>query len=180
MTPQHVVAYLRFQLERHGWPAAVGIALIVSAVGLQFFGVQQARSRAAEVRAEAVAQHQRQAQRPTQDETASKRLATFYASLPTSDDNLEAIETIHQAAEKNGVKLVNGEYRLVRDGSARLLRYQITLPARASYPHLRAWLAEVMNAVPTAALTDISFQRDDIGSDSVVANVRLTLFLRAP
>jgi len=38
----------------------------------------------------------------------------------------------------------------------------------------------VMNALPTAALTDISFQRDDIGKDSVEANVRLTLFLRAP
>ena len=92
---------------------------------------------------------------------------------------MEAIDAIHRAAAANGVKLANGEYRLARDGGARLLRYQITLPARASYPQLRAWIGEVMNAVPSAALDEISFRRDDVGSDSVEARVRLTLFLRA-
>jgi len=178
MTPQHVLAYLRFELDRHGWPAAAGIALIAGAIGLQFFGVQPTYSRTAELRAEAIAQ--RQVQRPTQEDMASRRLAMFYANLPTSEGNLQAIESLHQAAKKNDVALANGEYRLVRDGNAKLLRYQITLPARANYPHLRDWLAEVMNALPAVALTDISFQRDDIGKDSVEANVRLTLFLRAP
>ncbi|OQW86634.1 MAG: hypothetical protein BWK72_16230 [Rhodoferax ferrireducens] len=180
MTPQHMVAWLRYQLHRHGWPAVVGLVLIIGAVGLQFAGVEQARTRVAELRAEAVAQRQRQAQQPDPGETADKRLAAFYDSLPNADGALEAIETIHRSAGENGVKLATGEYRLVRQGSTKLQRYQINLPARASYPHLRAWLADVMNAVPTAALSDISFQREDIGSDTVEASVRLTLFLRAP
>ena len=180
MTLPNLVAHLRFQLYRHGWPAAAGLALIAAAMGLQFFGVEEARAHAIELRVEAAAQRQRQMQRPKQDETAGKRLAAFYASLPASTGALEAIEIVHRAAEANGVKLATGEYRLVREGGAQVLRYQITLPARSSYPHLRAWLAEVMNAVPTAALDDLSFRRDDVGGDSVEARVRLTLFLRAP
>ena len=93
---------------------------------------------------------------------------------------LQAVETIHLSAAANGVKLATGDYRLVRDGSAKLQRYQMNLPAQASYASLHRWLAEVMNSVPSVSLDDISFQRDDVGSDSVEANVRLTLFLRAP
>lgn len=180
VTPRNILAHLRFQFARHGWPAAVGLALIASAMGLQFFGVEEARTHATELRAEAAALRQRQAQQPNQEEAAIKRLAAIYASLPASNGALEAVEIVHRAAEANGVKLANGEYRLVREGSAQLLRYQITLPARSSYPHLRAWLADVMNAIPAAALDDISFRRDDVGSDSVEARVRLTLFLRVP
>ena len=119
-------------------------------------------------------------QQPDPDETAGKRLAVFYASLPDPKGMLDAVEIIHRAAKANGVKLATGEYRLVREGSAKLLRYQITLPARASYPMLRTWIAEVMNTVPTVALNDISFKREDVGSEAVEASVRLTLFLRAP
>ncbi|MGB4345983.1 MAG: hypothetical protein WBJ21_06265 [Burkholderiaceae bacterium] len=180
MTLQNVGAWVRFELCRHGWVAVLGIALIAAALGIQFFGIEQAHMRLAELRAEAVAQRQRQVQQPDPDETAGKRLAVFYASLPDPKGMLDAVEIIHRAAKANGVKLATGEYRLVREGSAKLQRYQITLPARASYPMLRTWLAEVMNTVPTVALNDISFKREDVGSEAVEASVRLTLFLRAP
>ncbi len=180
VTLQNLTAWMRFYLDRHGWPAVLGLALAASAVGLQFWGVEQARRHTAALRAEAAAQQQRLAQRPDPSATAGQQLAVFYEGLPNADGMLEAVETIHRTAAANGVKLATGEYRLVRQGSANLQRYQITLPARASYPKLRSWLAEVMNAVPAAALNDISFQREDIGSDLIEANVSLTLFLRAP
>ena len=180
MTPRKVFAHLRYQIYRHGWPAAAGLVLIACAIGWQFFGVAQTRAHAAELRAEAAVLRQRLAQVPNQNEAANKRLATFYASLPAASGALEAIELIHRSASANGVKLAHGEYRLTREGSAPLLRYQITLPARSNYPPLRAWLADVMNALPAAALDEISFQRDNVGSDAVEARVRMTLFMKAP
>lgn len=176
--PRDIVAHLRFQRYRHGWPAAAGLALIACAIGFQLFGVAETRAQAAELRAEQSALHKRLAERPERQEAVSARLAAFYTGLPTAAGSVRAIEVIHRAAAANGVKLVHGEYRLAREGGAPLLRYQITLPARSSYPRLRAWLAEVMNAAPTAALDGISFRRDDAGSESVEARVRLTLFLR--
>lgn len=177
---QNVIPMFRFQLYRHGWPAVVGIVLALCAVALQFLGVQEAQNRTVELRAEAVKQLQRQAARPDPDATANQRLVAFYESFPNAKGMLQAVETIHLSAAANGVKLATGDYRLVRDGSAKLQRYQMNLPAQASYASLHRWLAEVMNSVPSVSLDDISFQRDDVGSDSVEANVRLTLFLRTP
>lgn len=179
MTRQHVIAHVHYQLYRHGWGVVLGLSLLGGAIGVHFFGVVEMRTQAAELRAQALAQRQRLVQKPNQDELAAKRLMAFYAGLPASTGATEAIDAIHRSASAHGVKLASGEYRLARDGGARLLRYQITLPARASYPQLRAWVAELMNTVPSAALDEISFRRDDVGSDSVEARVRLTLFLRA-
>jgi hypothetical protein len=179
VTPRTVIAHLRFQLDRHGLPAALGLVLIACAIGLQFFGVVETRAQAVALRLEQTALRQRLVQQPHPEEAANKRLAGFYAGLPAASGALETIDIIHRAAQTRGVQLAQGEYRLAQESGARLLRYQITLPARASYPQLRAWLADVMNALPTAALDEISFRRDDVGSASVETRVRLTLFMRA-
>jgi hypothetical protein len=176
----NVMAHGRYQLDRHGWPAVLGLALIAAAMGLQWLGVDSLRGQTAELRAETVALRQRSSQRPKQDDASVKRLTDFYAGLPAASVALDAVELIHQSAAKAGVKLATGEYRQVREGSSALLRYQLTLPARASYPSLRLWLDDVMNTLPSCALDEISFRRDDVGSESVEARLRLTLFMRAP
>lgn len=181
MTAPTVFAHLRYQLHRHGWPAAAGLALIACAIGGQFFGVARARAQADQLRTEAAAVRQRLAQAPNPEEAASRRLAAFHAALPPASDALAAIELIHRSAAAHGVKLAHGEYRLTRaEGGAKVLGYQITLPARSKYPPLRAWLADVMNNLPAVALDEISFKRDNVGSDTVDTRVRLTLFTRVP
>lgn len=179
MTLRHMLAHLRFQFYRHGWPAAAGLVLIVSAIGWQLFGAPALSAHTMALRTEQVELRKQLAQQSKPQETPRSRLEVLYASLPVATDTLAAVKTIHQAAAANGVKLAHGDYRLARDTGTPLLRYQITLPARASYPQLRAWLSDVMNAVPTAALDEINFRRDDVGSPSVESRMRLTLFLRA-
>ena len=116
---------------------------------------------------------------PSREEIQRRESATFYAALPSAGGALDAVAKIHGAASTHGVLLSHGEYRLVRDGSARLWRYQISLPARASYPHLRAWLADTLSAVPSASLDELSLRRADSSGDVVEALVRLTLYMRA-
>lgn len=182
MTLPNIAAHLRFQLYRHGWPAILGLALIVVAAGFQFFIVTEVRTHADALRAEQAVLRKRLAEQVNPQEASNRNLAAFYAGLPVAAGSDGMIETIHRAAAANDVTLAHGEYRLTRDSTASgvpLLRYQITLPARASYPQLRAWLADVMNAVPTLALDELGFQRDAVGSGMVESRVRLTLFLRA-
>lgn len=174
-----MLAHLRFQFYQHGWPAAAGLVLIVSAIGWQLFGASALSAHTMALRTEQVELRKQLAQQSRPQETPRSRLDALYASLPVASGTLAAVKAIHQAAAANGVKLAHGEYRLAHDTGTPLLRYQITLPARASYPQLRAWLSDVMNAVPTAALDEINFQRDDVGSPSVESRMRLTLFLRA-
>lgn len=174
------LTFLRFQVDRHGWLAVAGLLLLIAAVGTQLVAVDGLRAQAAELRMGQLALRQRLAQQPVAQETAGGRLAAFEASLPGAPGALAAIDTIHRSAAAHGVALSAGEYRLAQEAKAPWQRYQITLPARASYPKLREWLGDVMNAVPAAALDEISLRRDDAGSALVDARVRMTLFLRAP
>ena len=182
MTPGLWMAHLRFHFYRHGWAAVAALLLAGLAVAIQLFGVQPLRARTVELHKVLAAVRPAALKVPSREEIQLRDIAGFYAALPSAGGaggGLDAVAKIHGAAGTHGVSLSHGEYRLVRDGSARLWRYQITLPARASYPHLRAWLAETLSAVPSASLDELSLRRADSGSDVVEALVRLTLYTRA-
>lgn len=180
MTLKSLVAHLRFQMFRHGWPAVAGLTLLIAALGLHGFGVLAAQESTAALRTEQATLHESaRAQSPQAQDTGKQQQLALYAHLPDSRGALLAVDQIHRSAGVHRVELASGEYRVMRDAKGQMARYQITLPARSSYPNLRAWLAEVMNTVPTVALDDISFQRDMAASDVVDARVRLTLWMRA-
>jgi hypothetical protein len=87
------------------------------------------------------------------------------------------LERIYGAAEKNGVALEVGEYRLVQEKGWKLARYQLTLPVKGSYGQVRGFIAQVLTDVPAAALEEIGFRRDTVGTDRIDVRVRLTLYL---
>lgn len=179
MNAELLTAHLRHQLHRHGWPAAAGLLLGIIALLWQLIAVQAVRDQALTQQAAQQALRRQHAPQSTPQQVAGNRLSDLYASLPTGSGALDVIERLHQAATLHGVELPQGDYRLSRDASGTLLRYQITLPARGRYPQLRAWLAELMNALPSVALDGLAIQRDDVGSAQVDARVRLTLFMKA-
>lgn len=187
MTLRRFLAHLRYLFGRHGWPAAAGLVLLIVAAGLQWFWAAQNRTLTDRAMADQTALRQLLAKRIQPAAIPDQAINQLLALVSIDTLAIENVAIIHQRAEANGVKLATGEYRLVREGGGgnvgdaggtRLLRYQIALPARATYPQLRAWLADVMNAVPTAALDELSLRRDDIGNGTVDARVRLTLFVK--
>lgn len=180
MTLKYLVAHLRFHLFRHGWPAMVGLMLLIAALGLHGFGVRAVQESTSIVRSQqATLQESTRFHLPQVDDSAKQQQA-LYAKLVDPSGALQAVNLIHRTAASHRVLLSSGEYRVVRDPKAQISRYQITLPVRSSYPNLRAWLAEVMNTIPTIALDEISVQRDTVASDDVDARVRLTLLMRVP
>lgn len=178
MTAKDLMAHLRFQLQQHGWPVWVGLALVAAAIGLHFYGVEPILERSAVLREQQSALRFKLAIKAPPVETSEQKATAFFAGLPTTGA-LETVEAIHRVAVKHGVKLTTGEYRMLREGGARVLSYQMTLPARAPYPSLRNWLTEVMSLAPSLALDEVSFRREDAGQDAVDARVRLTFLMRA-
>lgn len=175
-----VKAHLRYQLQRHGWLAASGLLLLILAVGLQLLWVDGLHARNAALREELSAQRRAQQQKPRDMEEKSQRQASFYAGLPEANQALEAIAVLNQAAAKNQVSLSTAEYRITRQGSGPLLRYQVSVPMRADYVHLHAWLSQVLNALPNAALDDLSLKREDANLEALDARMRFTVYFRAP
>jgi len=109
--------------------------------------------------------------------TREEQLQAFYGFFPPLSTLPDWLERIYAAAEKNGVALEIGEYRLVQERGWRLARYQLTLPVKGSYRQIRGFVAQVLTEVPAAALDEIGFRRDAAASDRIDARLRLTLYM---
>ncbi len=181
MTPASILGFARFYYYRHGWPAAIGVVLLIFALGMQAIGVPKLQAQATDARAAHEALRKRALQAPKPQDASREQYAALLASLPSgANASSDAVKAIHRIAATHGVYLATGEYRVVREGSDKLQRYQITLPATSNYPKLRAWLTDVMNEMPTIALDEISLRREDVGTEQIDARVRFTLFLKSP
>lgn len=173
-------SHLFFVLHRHGWPALLGLLLIALTWPLAHFGADGTRAQARALQQAQAAQRERQARQPDPAADQATRLAEFEARLPQAPAALQAVRHMHRSAAEHGVVLASGEYRLVPEPGGRLQRYQITLPAEGSYPDLRAWMADVLNELPSMALDDISLKRNAVGETQVQARVRWSFYLRVP
>jgi hypothetical protein len=173
-------AHLRYQLQRHGWLTAAGLILLLTSLVFQWLLVEPLHASNEDLRSELSAQRRKQVQKPNAQEDAAKRQAEFYSTLPDSSDTLHAVAVLNRAAKAGAFTLSNGEYRMTRQGSGPLMRYQITVPLRTDYPHVRAWMVQVLSQLPNVALDEISLRRDDAAAPMLDAKLRLTLFMRAP
>ena len=175
-----LLAHLRYQIERQGWLALAGLLLVVLALLLQFAWLDGLEADNSALRDTLAAQGRKLAQQPAAQEATAQRQADFYAGLPEASEAVEAIAVLNRAAAHHKVGLVTAEYRVSRAGTGPLLRYQISVPLRSDYVALHAWLSEVLNRLPHAALDELSLQREDAAQGLLDARVRFTVFLRAP
>lgn len=107
---------------------------------------------------------------------ASRELQDFYrhvdaGSLP------DQLARLHGVARATGIVMRQGEYRLMREGDARLRRYQVMLPVRGPYRGVRQFVTATLRTLPNAALEQVSFQRPRIEDGEVEAQLRLTIYL---
>lgn len=102
-----------------------------------------------------------------------ERFYRFFSATPVTT----WLEKLYAAAAVEKLQLDQGEYRLVNDKSAKLLRYQITLPVTGTYVQIRQFIERALNDVPVAALDDINFKRENIAATQLQARIKFTLFL---
>jgi Tfp pilus assembly protein PilO len=176
-------AHLTWSLKRWlvglRWPGMVGLALVVVAGAFYVFAVQPARGRLQTLALERAELATRlgsrgaQAARPTE----RSQLSNFYAFFPLTQAVPELLGEIARAAQRNGLSLDKGEYRLGQDKEFRLAQYQVTFPVRGTYAQVRGFVNAVLDAVPAAALDEITLKREAIGEQNLEARVRFTLYL---
>lgn len=166
-----------------GWTGGVGVALLLFAT-IFYFGavvptraaVDQASVRETQLQRTVI----KESFRPEAPAVLapSAQLAKFYAFFPDAHSIPEWLDRIYAIAIGESVVLDQGDYRLVRDADGKMLRYQITLPVKGSYPQIRSFIVNVLNDIPIVALDDISFRREAIGKAQLEARIKLTLFFR--
>lgn len=164
---------LTFYLGRLGRVGAVGALLIVASLVYENAVVQPREAaleeqlqRNAQMRREAAAQHARA--ETAVDATGQPALAPAVAA---------ALRRLFEAADKTGLELDRGEYRLAEVKDAHLRRYQLSLPVAGGYPEIRAFVAQALNADPALALTAIQLRRERIESPDLDGLLNFTLYL---
>jgi Tfp pilus assembly protein PilO len=161
------------------WPGFLGAGLLVLAVGFALFAVEPARERlrALEAQRADLSARDKGKQQRAEPPTQRGQLANFYAFFPLTDAVPEMLGKVQRAAQRNDLMLAKGEYKLSEERDFRLTSYQVTLPVSGGYAQVRGFVNDVLDAVPAAALDELTFKRQAIDDDTLEARVRFTLFL---
>ena len=166
-----------------GWPCAIGAAcLALAAVAVRQGDALAARQRPLTLQLAAAARQAAlpaTAATPDADSDASS-LAAFHAYLPAHDSIPEQLKTLLEVAQKSGVTLAKADYKPQEDGTAPFLRYQITLPVRAEYAQLQAFLVDALQELPTLTLDSVLFKREQIEAGEIDARIQFILLVKKP
>ena len=107
----------------------------------------------------------------------NQALQVFYDFFPNIDSSPYWIKELDRVAKKRGVELTGSEYRLIQDKESKLMRYEMILPVRGSYPQIRAFIADALEAVPAIALVDVIIKREDIKAGKLDVRLSMNLYL---
>jgi len=175
-----VVWRIKRGLRNLGWSGIVGVAMLLFAGGYYVLTYAPLQNEVA-AQKQALMTTSAEFKRPGRMDDANTprtQLDEFYSRLTKQDDVSEVIRALHRTAHAAGLRFDRGDYRPQRDGSGRLLRYQITLPVSGDYPNVRRFLAQALHDEPALALDGVGFQTDQSGGD-LETRVQFTLFVSA-
>lgn len=173
--------WTRHLLERFGAFGLIGFGLLLLAFGLGVYTPELAREaedlrgKVDGTRGRLEEERRDVAQRPSSAQRAAKLLESF----PTVDHATADLRVVFDAAQKNRIELVKGEYALAHtEDASRLRRFEVTFPVKERYVTIKSFVADVMNAVPHASLAELRIERNAANVDKLDARVHFTLFYR--
>ncbi len=164
--------------RRLGWAAATGLAcLAVAGLALQQSGSLLKRQQIllAELAEAGKAAAAAPVAAPPGD---AQGLAAFYAYLPDHEAIPEQLKDLVDVAQKSEVTLVKAEYKAQPETNAAFLRYQITLPVKAEYANVQAFIVNALQALPTLTLDSVIFKREQIEAGDVEARIQFILLVK--
>ncbi|MEO8152747.1 MAG: type 4a pilus biogenesis protein PilO [Rhizobacter sp.] len=169
-------AWLSYALLCLGRSGVAGVVLLAGCVILM--AVQALRSDADRLEQRIAALRAELQRTPA----AVKPVATaqsFLAELPQAEQVPQFIEGVHRGAAQSGVQIERAEYRTPVLSSGQVLRSQMVVPVTGNYPGIARWLGEVLSANPSAAIDEISLQRDVPTSEQLHARIVLSHYSRS-
>ena len=107
-----------------------------------------------------------------------ERFAAFTQMLGDKRELGTVVTTVFEVAEKHGLVLAQAEYKLEFDKAGGFYTYQMRLPVRGTYPRLRGFVDATLARIPYAALEDVDFKRDAIGTTEAEARLRFLFFVK--
>lgn len=167
---------LRNRLGTAGLTGIVLLALAATAAAYAPLLQSEAETMRADV--EALQTDLRSAQRTTRPADRSQ-VEALRALLPPLESGTRDLRAVFAAAGRHRVDLPKGDYTLHRseDGSD-LARMDVVLPIKDRYVTIKALVADLLNELPHASLSELKLERSAASSNVLEARIRLTLHYR--
>jgi hypothetical protein len=108
------------------------------------------------------------------------RTAQLRDWFPLFEQSTADLRIVFAAARSQRIDVAKGDYALANGADASgLQRFEIVLPVKERYVTIKAFVGEVLKALPHASLAELRVERSAAGVEMLDARVRLTLFYRA-
>jgi hypothetical protein len=153
-----------------GWPGAAAVCLILLAASAQYFLLRPLQGSYDTGPATPARPVDTQGSQDTQQNHTHGHLQDT-ARVPRQLERLGRIAAAH------GIALAHAEYHLLDANENGMRRYHVTLPVAAPYSTIRAFIGDVFEQMPTAALEQLAFERKNYNDAAVEAQIRLTVFV---
>ncbi|MBJ7309623.1 GspMb/PilO family protein [Rugamonas sp. CCM 8940] len=105
-------------------------------------------------------------------------VAAFHAYLPAHEMIPDQLQELVKVAQANGVTLAKADYKAQSEPRGGFTRYQITLPIKADYAKLQAFILAALQALPTLTLDSVALRREQIEAGEVEARIQFQLLVR--
>jgi hypothetical protein len=109
--------------------------------------------------------------------TPEQQLADFERRFGDEKSITASWARLHALAQRHGVRLEQGEFKLASETREPLARYAILLPVKTDYRALRRFMRAAMKELPGLALEEVSLRRGDANVSGVDAQLRFVLFI---
>jgi len=96
--------------------------------------------------------------------------------MPSSDSLTESLQQFYSIADELGLEITEVTYTEQQKKGDSVLRYYLNFSVEQDYPTVKAFLLEVLAALPYLALDNLSFERESVEDNTVVTNLRFTLY----
>jgi len=164
--------------RRLGRTGLAGLLLITIAALIEFAHVIPLQGETARLQARLI--HLQMEQKRISHRAVSVAATGFVDSLPETAAASAMIGQLEQLARAHGVQLLRGQYAQTPVPGTSLLRWQLSLPIKAEYPKIIAFIAASLQALPTLSLDELKLKRETIDATALDADLRFNLFLREP
>jgi len=175
-----LVPFLSRQVQTVGSTGAAGVALLVFAAAFFFGANAPLRTELGELQStvDAGRAERAEAQAMSPAEVQGS-LPAFIEHLPARSELPSITDQIVAQATAAGLTLERGTYDFTVMHSGRLVRARMAFPVHGRYPDIRRFIDATLAAVPGAGIDGLRFERKDVGSAEVDADIRFAIYVRA-
>jgi hypothetical protein len=170
----------RQALDGMGWQGVAGLGLAMATCAFCVAVLVPLDTRIAGLKARMALPYQARnvAENPLPASDPAADLDAFYRSFPEDEALTDLLARLHGIGDEHGLVLQQADYRAADERGQRLGQYFITIPAIATYPQLKRFLAAALAEMPNLSLDQISLQRRSVADARVTVQLQFTLYLR--